>query len=152
MTETVIAPSLNKLWDLGQHKTPSVQTARLQLTGALKQYKQRLVTPIIGTEFLSGDIHEMLIADNADELIRDLAITVSERGFCVFRGQSNLTVADEKLLAHRLGQLTTRPPTSGLYIHPVNQMEYEDGSVDPELMSPSRNPKKKLYTREGGYS
>lgn len=31
-------------------------------------------------------------------------------------------------------------------------MELADGSIDPEVMSPSRNIKNKLYIREGGYS
>lgn len=132
--------------------TPPVHTVPLQLAGALDGYARREITPVIGTEFKDANLVDMLHAPNADMLLRDLAVLVSQRGFCVFRGQSNLSIADEKMLAHRLGQLTTRPYTSGLYIHPVNQMETADGTIDPEVMSPSRDTKKKLYIREGGYS
>lgn len=132
--------------------TAPTQPMPLKLSGALDGYVRKEITPVIGTEFLEANIVDMLHAPNADELLRDLAIMVSQRGFCVFRRQSNLSIADEKLLAHRIGQLTTRPYTSSLYIHPVNQMKLADGSIDPEVMSPSRNTKNKLYIREGGYS
>lgn len=136
----------------GQLSTPPIQTVPLKSSGTLNSYSLKEITPVIGSEFLDANVVDMLRAPNADKLLRDLAILVSERGFCVFRKQSNLSIADEKLLCHKLGQLTTRPYTSGLYIHPVNQMENTDGSVDPEVMSPSRNVKKKLYIREGGYA
>lgn len=80
------------------------------------------------------------------------ASVVSRRGFCVFPNQASLSIEDQKLLCRKLGQLTTRPSTSGVYIHPVNQTTLPDGTVDPELMAPARDPKKKLYTREGGFS
>jgi hypothetical protein len=126
--------------------------SRLSFLVRLTATPARTSRPLIGSEFLDANVVDMLQAPNADKLLRDLAILVSERGFCVFRKQSNLSIADEKLLCHKLGQLTTRPYTSGLYIHPVNQMENADGSLDPEVMSPSRNNKKKLYIRKGGYS
>jgi hypothetical protein len=47
----------------------------LQLKGALDQYKSFEVTPIIGKEFPEAQLTEWLAADNADDLIRDLAIT-----------------------------------------------------------------------------
>lgn len=47
----------------------------LQLKGVLDQYKSFEVTPIIGKEFPDAQITEWLAADNADDLIRDLAIT-----------------------------------------------------------------------------
>ncbi|KAF5017121.1 hypothetical protein F66182_10995, partial [Fusarium sp. NRRL 66182] len=116
--------------------TAPVKTVPLKLSGALDGYTRKEITPVIGTEFPDANIVDMLHAPNADELLRDLAVMVSQRGFCIFRHQSNLSIADEKLLCHRIGQLTTRPYTSGLYIHPVNQMELADGSIDPEVMSP----------------
>ncbi|KAK6614720.1 alpha-ketoglutarate-dependent sulfonate dioxygenase 4 [Botrytis cinerea] len=88
----------------------------------------------------------------SDAIIRDLAITISQRGVCVFPGQKNLTVADQKLLCHRLGQLTTRPYTSGLNIHPLNQTELPDGTIDAELTTlaiASTRPKKKLVQQAG---
>ena len=44
---------------------------------------------------------------------------VSQRGVCVFPKQDHLTIEDQKLLARKLGELTCRPHTSGLYIHPM---------------------------------
>lgn len=51
------------------HKEP------LKLSGALDQFKQFDVTPVIGKEFIDVDLAEWLRAPNSDELIRDLAIT-----------------------------------------------------------------------------
>lgn len=47
----------------------------LQKTGALNQFKSFDVTPTIGTEFPEVQLTDILRADNADELLRDLAIT-----------------------------------------------------------------------------
>jgi alpha-ketoglutarate-dependent taurine dioxygenase len=68
---------------------------------------------------------------------------------CVFPGQADFSVADQKLLCHKLGQLTCRPYTSGLNIHPLNQTELPDGTIDPELTTLARDPKKKLVKQAG---
>jgi hypothetical protein len=47
----------------------------LKLKGVLDQYKSFDVTPIIGREFVDVNLKDWLEAPNADELIRDLAIT-----------------------------------------------------------------------------
>ena len=47
----------------------------LQLTGALDQYESFEVTPIIGREYSSLQLSDLLQAPNSDELLRDLAIT-----------------------------------------------------------------------------
>ncbi|RAO68195.1 uncharacterized protein BHQ10_004207 [Talaromyces amestolkiae] len=151
-TKTNVNGQANENGAASLRLTAPVKTVPLKLSGALDGYAHKEITPVIGTEFPDANVADMLHAPNADELLRDLAVMVSQRGFCIFRHQSNLSIADEKLLCHRLGQLTTRPYTSSLYIHPVNQMELADGSIDPEVMSPSRNTKNKLYIREGGYS
>ena len=46
-------------------------------------------------------------------------MAVSQRGVCVFPKQEHLTIEDQKLLARKLGELTCRPHTSGLHIHPL---------------------------------
>jgi hypothetical protein len=51
------------------HKEP------LKLAGVLNQFKQFDTTPIIGTEFPEVDLVDWIEAPNADELLRDLAIT-----------------------------------------------------------------------------
>lgn len=47
----------------------------LKLSGALDQFKQFEVTPVIGKEFVDVDLAAWLRAPNSDELLRDLAIT-----------------------------------------------------------------------------
>jgi len=47
----------------------------LQLKGALNQYQSFDVTPVIGREFVDVNLVDWLRAPNADELLRDLAIT-----------------------------------------------------------------------------
>lgn len=48
----------------------------LKQSGALEQFKFEETTPVIGREFLNVNIvDDILNASNADELIRDLAIT-----------------------------------------------------------------------------
>lgn len=47
----------------------------LQLSGALDQYEQFDVTPVIGREFVNVNLVDLLRAPNSDELIQDLAIT-----------------------------------------------------------------------------
>ena len=54
--------------------TELVQTP-LKLTGALDNFESFDLTPIIGKEFPKANLAEWLQAPNADELIRDLAVT-----------------------------------------------------------------------------
>jgi hypothetical protein len=57
---------------------PEVRTGHrepLKLSGALDKFEQFDVTPVIGREFVNVDLAEWIKAPNADELLRDLAIT-----------------------------------------------------------------------------
>lgn len=122
----------------------------LQLTGspvplvlghALDGFRKTNLTPIIGTEFERGvQLAQWLKASNADELIRDLAILgklpvtqsmtrerlilelklVSQRGVVFFRDQ-DITIDEQKLLGTRLGELTGKPPSSKLHVHPITE-------------------------------
>jgi hypothetical protein len=57
-------------------KTDSkVQSKWLESTGVLDQYESFDVTPIIGREFPHANLVEWLQAPNADELLRELALT-----------------------------------------------------------------------------
>jgi alpha-ketoglutarate-dependent taurine dioxygenase len=146
-TQTVISPSSSTPWlSIGD-----VHTKPLETLGTTDSYKQSEVTPSMGTIFEDLNLTEILHSPDGDAKIRDLAIIVSRRGFCIFPKQTDLSVSDHKLLVRKLGQLTVRPYTSDLWIHPVNHTKLPDGTLDGEIMSPSRDPKK-LYTREGGYS
>ncbi|KAM3070827.1 hypothetical protein ACMFMG_009745 [Clarireedia jacksonii] len=147
LTETITSPAVSSYGPLRLQN----YLFPLQLTGSLSRYQQRELTPLIGTAFDDIDLAKILQAggQESDAVIRDLAITISQRGVCVFPRQKNLTVADQKLLCHRLGQLTTRPYTSGLNIHPLNQTELPDGTIDAELTTLARDPKKKLVQQAG---
>ena len=137
----------------------------LKQSGALERFTYKETTPVIGREFLNVNIvDDLLNAPNADELIRDLAITsilslhldmlddlyltlilVSERGVVFFRKQDNLTNALQKQLNHRLGQLSGKPSTSTLHIHPVLNNSSEFGVDDAEISTISSFQRKALF-------
>ncbi len=52
--------------------------------------------------------------------------SVSERGVVFFRDQ-NLTIEEQKLLGTKLGELTGKPESSKLHIHPVTEESSELG-------------------------
>lgn len=130
-------------------KTPSYPEP-LKLSGALKHFQQEDTTPVIGTEFLNVNIvDDILNAPNADELLRDLAITISRRGVVFFRAQHNLTNDLQKEFNHRLGQLTGKPSDSSLHIHPVLNNTSEFGVGDAQISHISSVARKELFKHEG---
>ncbi|KAL2257833.1 hypothetical protein VTK26DRAFT_9112 [Humicola hyalothermophila] len=121
------------------HKEP------LKLSGALDHLEYFDVTPVIGREYVNVDLVELLRAENSDALLRDLAITISQRGVVFFRSQNNLTNDLQKELVDRLGKLSGKPATSGLHIHPVSNASREHGANDDEISVISSEQAKKLY-------
>ncbi|KFA60620.1 hypothetical protein S40285_07931 [Stachybotrys chlorohalonatus IBT 40285] len=119
----------------------------LKLTGALAGLESFDVTPSIGREYPTANLVDILNAANADDLIRDLAITISQRGVVFFRAQDNLTNDLQKKLIIRLGQLSGRPAESGLHIHPLLNSERELGGDDLEISTISSKQHRKLYKR-----
>ena len=64
--------------DSSSEELPKLNTGHrepLKPTGVLDRFEQFDVTPVIGREFVDVDLAEWLKAPNADELLRDLAIT-----------------------------------------------------------------------------
>ncbi|EXF74819.1 TfdA family Taurine catabolism dioxygenase TauD [Colletotrichum fioriniae PJ7] len=106
------------------HKEP------LKTTGVLDQFEHFEVTPVIGREYPTLDLKELLRAPNSDELLRDLAITISQRGVVFFRKQDNIDNDLQKELVQRLGELSGKPSTSKLHIHPVNNSGRGDTKDD----------------------
>ena len=117
----------------------------LVLGHALDGFQKSNLTPVIGTEFARGvQVAQWLKAPNADELIRDLAITsepyayyssemyssfdsiVSQRGVVFFRDQ-DLTIEEQKLLGTKLGELSGKPLSSKLHVHPTTEESSELG-------------------------
>ncbi|RFU34463.1 hypothetical protein B7463_g1868, partial [Scytalidium lignicola] len=144
---------------LTQHKEP------LKLGGALDQFEHFDVTPVIGREFVGVNLAKWLRAPNSDELLRDLAITskkrmpriprshwfanflfqVSQRGVVFFRKQDEVTNELQKELVQRLGELSGKPKTSKLHIHPVSNSSRELGGKDDEISVISSEQAKKIY-------
>lgn len=163
--------------------TKSQHSSPLRKTGALDSaFEFDEVTPAIGREYPTTNIvDDLLNASNADELVRDLAITskppfeltllpldqctpyvhkfkfkmltvaactVSERGVVFFRSQSNLTNALQKIFIQKLGELSGKPDTSTLHIHPVLNDSSEFGVGDHEISTISSVQRKKLFSGE----
>ncbi|KAK8213424.1 hypothetical protein M8818_002724 [Zalaria obscura] len=130
-------------------KVSSTSSTRepLQYSGSLDQYESDDVTPSIGTEFPGANLVDFLNAPNADELLRDLAIKISQRGVVFFRKQDDLTDELQKHLIQRLGELTGKPSTSKLHIHPILNNDREFGGSDPEISTISSVQREKLYTK-----
>lgn len=72
-------------------------------------------------------------------------LIVSQRGVVFFRRQDDLDNDLQKELVQRLGELTGKPSTSGLHIHPVSNSGREDGDKDDEISVISSKQAKKLY-------
>lgn len=70
---------------------------------------------------------------------------VSQRGVVFFRAQDNLTDDLQKELAQRLGELSGKPATSKLHIHPVANAGREHGGKDDEISVISSAQAKKIY-------
>ncbi|GKT41251.1 alpha-ketoglutarate-dependent taurine dioxygenase [Colletotrichum spaethianum] len=115
----------------------------LKPTGVLDQYEHFDVTPVIGREYPTVDLKELLRAPNSDDLLRDLAITISQRGVVFFRKQDNIDNDLQKELVQRLGELSGKPSTSKLHIHPVNNSGRGD-TTDDEISVISSAQAKKL--------
>jgi len=109
----------------------------LQPTGALAHLKQFDVTPVIGREFPEAQLTDLLGAPNSDELIRELAVTVSERGVVFFRAQE-ITTEQQKGLGTRLGKLSGNSKVSGLHVHPVTPETNELGDEVTVISSDSK--------------
>ncbi|KAA8564890.1 hypothetical protein EYC84_010660 [Monilinia fructicola] len=125
----------------GQHREP------LKLSGALDKFESFDVTPIIGREYVGVNLADWLKAPNSDELLRDLAITISQRGVVFFRKQDDINNDLQKELVQRLGELSGKPATSKLHIHPVINAGRELGGNDNEISVISSVQAKKIYGR-----
>ncbi|RBA13599.1 TfdA family Taurine catabolism dioxygenase TauD [Fusarium proliferatum] len=118
----------------------------LALSGILDEYKSFDLTPTIGQEFPDANLVEWINSENADALLRDLAITISQRGVVVFRAQNELTNDLQKRLILKLGELTGAPRTSSLHIHPVRNNERTLGGKDAQISTISSLQTKNIYT------
>ncbi|ERF71895.1 hypothetical protein EPUS_01810 [Endocarpon pusillum Z07020] len=124
----------------GKHKEP------LKPSGAFDKFESFDATPVIGREFRGVNLKEWLEAPNSDELLRELAITISRRGVVFFRKQDDLDNDLQKVLAQRLGELSGKPSTSKLHIHPVSNSGRRLGGNDDQISVISSEQAKELYS------
>ncbi|KAJ5428733.1 hypothetical protein N7445_010187 [Penicillium cf. griseofulvum] len=96
----------------------SLERTPLKPTGVLDAFESFDVTPVIGREFPNASLKDFLSAANSDDLLRELALTISQRGVVFFRKQGGLDNLQKELI-QRLGELSGKPETSGLHVHPV---------------------------------
>lgn len=79
-------------------------------TGSLEKYKSQHLTPVIGTEFEGLQVTDLL--DGDDQLIGDLALTISQRGVVFLRDQ-DVSPQQMKALMERIteaaGCVSSRP-------------------------------------------
>ncbi|KAJ3295663.1 hypothetical protein HDU79_008689 [Rhizoclosmatium sp. JEL0117] len=103
------------------------------------------VQPHIGTEFKDGiQIRAILNAPNADELIRDFAVLVSERNVVFLRNQ-DITFEEQKEFVDRLGKAAGKPATSGLHTHPLTDDSSEFGEKSLVITSQNRDRTNRIY-------
>lgn len=122
----------------------------LKNSGSIDHLEYCDVTPIIGREYPTAKLKDMLYAPNSEQQLRDLAITICERGVVFFRApQDDLTVAEQKRITELLGQLTGRPAENGLYAHPLyrdpNNITMKDGTTDENIYVINDEATRKLY-------
>ena len=77
-----------------------------------------------------------------------MTLPVSQRGVVFFRSQTNLTNDLQKQLVNRLGQLSGKPESSTLHIHPVLNGTSEFGVGDNEISHISSEARKKMFSYE----
>jgi len=111
----------------------------LKNSGSIDHLEYFDVTPIIGREYPTAKIKDILQAPNSEEQLRDLAITICERGVVFFRAsQDDLTVEEQKLVTDLLGKLSGRPKENGLHVHPLyrdpNNIPMADGTTDEHML------------------
>ncbi|KAI0406729.1 TfdA family taurine dioxygenase [Xylaria palmicola] len=166
----------------GNHKNGanghSLETLKLRReplkdSGSIDHLDYVDVTPIIGREYPTARIKDILTAPNSEQQLRDLAITICERGVetaverngpsvatkhriltqavaVFFRApQDDLTVEEQKHVTDMLGKLTGRPKDHGLHVHPLfndpNNLPMADGTRDPNIYVINSEAMKKLY-------
>jgi hypothetical protein len=123
----------------GQSKEPpQLRRQPLKNSGSIAHLGYVDVTPLIGREYPDAKIKDILYASNSEDQLRDLAITICERGVVFFRApQDDLTIDEQKKVTELLGSLTGRPKENGLHVHPLyndpNNIPMADGRRDENM-------------------
>ncbi|KAL3446304.1 hypothetical protein BJX65DRAFT_309003 [Aspergillus insuetus] len=120
----------------------------LKTSGALHRFKYVECSPALGREYHGLQLSS-IIGDEA--IVRDLAITISERGVLFFDDQ-DISAADTKRLLMKCNILTGAPKQSGIYKVPGPILDYphipEAGDAEVSVFSSTSMPlPKKLAER-----
>jgi hypothetical protein len=115
---------------------PSCPTP-LKYSGSLDHFPYFETTPIIGREYPTVKVTDILEAPNSEEMIRDFAIIISERGVVFFRDQDDLNIPDQKKFCDLVAKLSGRPDENGLHVHPIyrdkGNLTLPDGTTDENM-------------------
>ena len=138
-------PSVEYIDSLGVNTRGGSDIARTRClrpmvnSGSLDNYKHQDLTPVIGREFEGIQVTDLLIGDEG--LIKDLAVTISERGVVFLRDQ-DVSPQQMKELMQRITQAAgcvgppthkrqhadiLKPESSGLHVHPLTEAGSELG-------------------------
>ncbi|RDK43526.1 tfdA family taurine dioxygenase [Aspergillus phoenicis ATCC 13157] len=98
----------------------------LQYSGLLDSYSHQDLTPVIGREYRGLQVADILKAENSDQIIKDLAVTISKRGVVFLRDQ-DVTPQQMKEFGEKLTVLAGCPESSGLHVHPLTEEGSELG-------------------------
>ena len=101
-------------------------TEPLIYSGTLDKYQNRDLTPIIGREFNGLQVRDLLNSSDRRQRIKDLAITISQRGVVFLRDQ-DITPTEMRELCEILTDVAGCPESSGLHIHPLTEESSELG-------------------------
>lgn len=99
--------------------------APLTYTGTLDTFSHFDVTPVIGREFANLHVRDLL--HGSDDQMRDLALTISQRGVVFLRGQDDLKPTEMRDFMLRLTEAAGCPESSGLHVHPLTEEGSELG-------------------------
>ncbi|KAI9043936.1 TauD/TfdA dioxygenase family protein [Aspergillus affinis] len=98
----------------------------LEYSGSLDSFPHGDLTPVIGTEYSGIQVAEILKSEQRDQIITDLAVTISRRGVLFLRNQ-DVTPQQMKEFGERLTVLAGCPESSGLHVHPLTEEGSELG-------------------------
>jgi alpha-ketoglutarate-dependent taurine dioxygenase len=101
-------------------------SSSLPYTGSLDGFKCNDLTPAIGREYLDLQVRNILALPNREAVIRDLAVTISQRGVIFLRDQ-DVTPNEMKELCESITSAAGCPAQSGLHTHPLTEESSELG-------------------------
>lgn len=110
----------------GQATAHTRLTKPLIYTGSLDNYQHQDCTPAIGREFRDLQVRDILNMPDREAFIKDLAVTISQRGVVFLRNQ-DVNPHEMKELCEILTRVAGCPQSSGLHVHPLTEESSELG-------------------------